>query len=96
VSAQVAVYAPNTRSIPAVFSPYVDIQRTYGRYTAGIREVYGRSQRRDKNLTPQQTSCSPGDMALGLERVLKLARVLRRGVLAVGEAAKPEHPRSGL
>ena len=32
----------------------------------------------------------------GLEPVLKLRGVLRRGILAAAKAARPEHPRSGL
>ena len=33
---------------------------------------------------------------LGSEPVLKLRGVLRRGILAVGKAGRPEHPRGGL
>ncbi len=35
-------------------------------------------------------------MAESLEPVLKLHGVLRRVILAVAKAARPEHPRSGL
>jgi hypothetical protein len=38
----------------------------------------------------------PDHQAVLLEPVLKLRGVLRRGILAVGKAARAEHPRSGL